>query len=73
MVITPDRWKTGTNALLVRPPGLIDYAYGPGSFQRHLERARAFGIRVEVCEIPSIGLDLDLPEDLDMIRQMKIL
>lgn len=73
MVITPDRHKKGTNALLVRPPGLIDYAYGPGSYRSHLDRAARFGIRVEVCELPTIGLDLDLPEDLEMIRQMNLL
>ena len=70
MVIAPDRRRNGTNSLLIRPAGTIDYAYGPGSFRSHLERAQKQGLRVEICEIPSIGLDLDLPEDLDLIRQM---
>ena len=39
IVIAPDRHHQGTNALLVNPPGLIEYDFGPGSFQRHCERA----------------------------------
>ena len=39
VVVAPDRRRNGTNALLVCPTGLIDYEYGPGSFQRHC-RAR---------------------------------
>ncbi len=72
VVIAPDRRHDGTNALLVSPPGLIDYAFGPGSFERHCERARKAGARLEVCDLPSLGLDLDLPEDLELLRQMEV-
>lgn len=71
VVITPDRHRDGTNALLVSPAGFIDYAFGPGSFQRHCERAQQAGARLEVAELPSLGLDLDLPEDLDLLKQME--
>jgi hypothetical protein len=27
---------------------------------------------LEIVELPSLGLDLDLPEDLEMIRKLKI-
>lgn len=68
MVIVPDRHGTGTNALLISPPGLIEYDFGPRSFNCHLARAKAAGARVEVCNIPSLGLDIDLPEDLEMLE-----
>jgi 2-phospho-L-lactate guanylyltransferase len=73
VVIAPDRRRQGTNALLVRPPGLIDYAYGRNSFKRHFDRAVKADIRIEVCEIPSIAIDLDLPDDLELLRNMDIL
>lgn len=69
VVIAPDRRRKGTNALLVYPPGLIDYSYGVGSFERHCERARQAGARLEIVESPSLALDIDLPEDLEMVKQ----
>jgi 2-phospho-L-lactate/phosphoenolpyruvate guanylyltransferase len=71
VVINSDRRKDGTNALLVRPVGLIEYQFGPNSFAFHTEQARKYGARVEICNIPELSLDLDLPEDLDLLRQME--
>ena len=70
VVIAPDRHRKGTNALLMSPAGLIEYDFGDDSFQRHCERARRAGARLEVVELPSLGLDLDLPEDLELIRKL---
>ena len=69
VVITPDRHKNGTNALLVSPAGLIEYDYGEKSFERHCELARKAGARLIICELPSIELDLDLPEDLELVAK----
>jgi len=69
VVLVPDRHGKGTNALLVRPSGLLEYDFGPDSFQRHQERAEALGARLEIRSIPSLGLDLDLPEDLEVLRE----
>ena len=71
VVIAPDRHGKGTNALLISPSGLIDYDFGENSFQRHCERARQAGARLEIVELPSLGLDLDLPEDLELIRELE--
>lgn len=68
VVIAPDRHGTGTNALLSSPPGLIEYDFGPDSFQRHVDRAKACGARLEICRLPSFGLDVDLPEDLELLK-----
>jgi 2-phospho-L-lactate guanylyltransferase len=66
VVITPDRHHQGTNALLISPPGLIQYEYGPGSYQRHCLQAEKAGARLEVCERGTVALDIDFPEDLEL-------
>jgi 2-phospho-L-lactate guanylyltransferase len=69
VVIAPDRHHKGTNALLSSPPGLIEYDFGPDSFSSHLSHARAAGVRVEICKLPSFGLDIDIPEDLEVFQE----
>ena len=69
VVISPDRHEEGTNALLVAPVGLIEYGFGANSFQRHLKRAAASGARLELCQLPRLALDVDLPEDLALVRE----
>ena len=69
VVIAPDRHEKGTNALLMAPAGLIEYDFGEGSYQRHCKRAKKAGARLEIVKLPSLGLDLDLPEDLELIRE----
>ncbi len=71
IVIAPDRRRDGTNGLFVIPAGLIEYGYGPGSFQRHCERAVNAGASLEILNSDIIGLDLDLPEDLELIGGLK--
>ena len=69
VVVAPDRKREGTNALLVCPVGLIEYDYGPDSFERHCRRTIEAGARLEICELPSLALDMDLPEDLDLVSE----
>jgi 2-phospho-L-lactate/phosphoenolpyruvate guanylyltransferase len=71
VVIAPDRHQKGTNALLLSPATLIEYDFGEGSFKRHCDRARRAGARLEIVELPSLGLDLDLPEDLELIKKLE--
>lgn len=71
VVIAPDRRRKGTNALLISPVGLIDYQFGPNSFERHTQQARKYQIPLVICEQKEIALDLDLPEDLNLLRQME--
>ncbi len=73
VVIAPDRHQKGTNALLLSPSDIIEYDFGQDSFKRHCERARRAGARLEVVELPSLGLDLDLPEDLELVRKLDAL
>jgi 2-phospho-L-lactate guanylyltransferase len=64
VAIVPDRHGTGTNALVLAPPGIIHPAFGEGSCARHVELAREQDIAYSVEELPSLGLDLDTPADI---------
>ncbi len=71
VVIAPDRHGKGTNALVIAPAGLIEYDFGENSFQRHCERVKQAGARLEVVELPSLGLDLDEPEDFELVKNLE--
>jgi 2-phospho-L-lactate guanylyltransferase len=64
IVIVPDRHGTGTNALVLAPPDVLEPSFGPGSFDRHCELARAAGITYRAEPAPSLAHDVDTPDDL---------
>lgn len=68
VLIAPDRHGTGTNALLLSPPDVMAPAFGPGSFSRHVEAAKAAGAVVHVERLASLALDVDTAADLDALR-----
>jgi 2-phospho-L-lactate guanylyltransferase len=63
VVVVPDRHGDGTNALLLVPPDVGSFEFGPGSRQRHGEAARRMGAAVVEISGP-LSLDVDLPDDL---------
>lgn len=63
-VISPDGARAGTNALLLKPPGVLPFAFGPGSYESHLASARGRNLDVRVREIPRLTFDLDTVDDL---------
>jgi 2-phospho-L-lactate guanylyltransferase len=67
VAVIPDRHGSGTNGLLMAPPDAIAPAFGPGSRGRHLERARLRELEASVVDVPSLALDLDTAEDLDLL------
>ncbi len=67
IVLAPDRHGVGTNALLLHPPDLIPFRFGPGSFHLHRREAEARHLRVQVYRGRGTAVDLDLPEDLDLV------
>lgn len=71
VIICPDRRKDGTNMLYVNPASLIQFSYGIGSFNKHMEQAQKADAKLNIIESPTLGLDLDLPEDLDLLNEMK--
>ena len=72
-LIVPDRHGTGTNALVLVPPDVFVPAFGPDSCARHVSRARGAGISFALEEIESMGLDLDTPEDMSLLRDRLLL
>jgi 2-phospho-L-lactate guanylyltransferase len=68
--VAADRHGTGTNGLFLCPPDAIGPAFGPGSCERHLDRARRAGYEAKLMDIPSLALDLDTPEDLEALAEL---
>lgn len=69
IVISPDRRRKGTNMLLIDPADLITFSYGQDSFEKHQELAVLSGAQVITYENERIALDLDIPEDYDLLRE----
>ncbi len=57
----------GTGALVHRADIEFPLAFGVDSFQRHRSAAEALGLDTRVVQAPSLGLDVDRPEDLDRV------
>lgn len=69
VVISPDGAHAGTNALLLRPPDVLPFAFGSNSYETHLRAARERGLDVRVCERPHLAFDLDTTEDLARLNE----
>lgn len=71
IVIAPDRRNDGTNALFINPPDLIDFYYGSGSFEKHVLAAKRVNADIKIVANEELGLDLDLPEDLEKLSEIE--
>ena len=69
VVVAPDGARSGTNALLLRPPDALPFLFGPGSFEAHLGAARDRGAEARVCENGHLSFDLDTAGDLAKYRE----
>ena len=67
VVLATDRHGTGTNALGLRPPEVIDFAFGPGSRGAHRAAAERAGAAYVELGGP-LTIDLDTPEDLVFVE-----
>ncbi len=70
VVIVPDRHGTGTNGLLLSPPGAIEPAFGPDSCARHRELARQAEVACRIAQPSSLLLDIDTGADLAALREL---
>lgn len=68
LVLAPDRRRVGTNAMLLRPPDVIPFAFGRASFVRHQELAASAGIVPRVLASPGFAFDTDQPDDVAVLR-----
>ncbi len=69
-VIAPDHLEKGTNALLLRPPDLLNYFYqfGPESFTSHTRLLGSMpDLKILVVQRPGFAFDLDQPEDFEAL------
>lgn len=66
--LVPDRREDGTNVLVVPTAAGFRFAYGPGSFARHVAEAERLGLAVRAVRDARLGWDVDLPEDLDGVQ-----
>ena len=64
ITFVPDRHGDGTNVVALPTDLQFRFAYGPGSFLRHLDAAIAAGHSVRVCRDPLLAADIDTPADL---------
>ena len=64
VVLAPDRFGTGTNALVLRPATTpFTFRFGRGSLAAHVGEAVARGIEPALVERPGTATDLDTPAD----------
>jgi 2-phospho-L-lactate/phosphoenolpyruvate guanylyltransferase len=64
LLLVPDARGDGTNVASLPTTMPFEFAYGPGSFRRHLAQAVAAGLAVAVRHDSHLGIDLDTPSDL---------
>jgi 2-phospho-L-lactate guanylyltransferase len=72
VAIAPSDARSGTNALLLRPPDVIAPLFGDDSFEAHLRAAAAAGAAVQVVSDPVRGFDLDTPDDLERLDPARL-
>ena len=63
VAIAPDRAGTGTNGLVLQPPGLIHFRFGVGSFAKHVAEVEAAGVPLVAVNRAGLAFDLDTPAD----------
>jgi 2-phospho-L-lactate guanylyltransferase len=64
VTLVPDAAGDGTNVLALPTSVDFHFAYGAGSFRRHLAHALTTGAAVAVRRDPLLSLDIDVPADL---------
>jgi 2-phospho-L-lactate guanylyltransferase len=65
-VVIAEAKDGGTNALLLRPPTVLQFAFTTGrpSASFHADHARSVGIEPAIVSRPGLARDIDTPDDL---------
>ncbi len=71
VVLAPSRDRTGTNAILVRPPLALPYLFGPNSLQQYLQAARQWKLSSTIYHSLGLALDIDTVDDLRELEDMR--
>jgi len=64
VTLVPCQRDDGTPVISVPIHAPFEFAYGPGSFRRHLDAARRADLAVRVIRDPDLGFDVDTVDDL---------
>jgi len=67
VVIAPSDARSGTNALLLSPPSIIDPEFGEASLEAHIRAAAQADASLQLVVDPALGFDLDMPDDLERL------
>ncbi|MBS3794452.1 MAG: 2-phospho-L-lactate guanylyltransferase [Candidatus Thorarchaeota archaeon] len=59
----------GTSALLRIPPNALGVQFGPSSFKNHQMLARESDVTFLAYQSPTLGLDIDTPDDVKALLQ----
>ena len=65
VVLCPDREDFGTNALAMRPAGILDFLFEGASFSRHSEACQTLGLEYAVVRTEGLAHDCDSVKDLE--------
>jgi len=66
VTIVPDLRGEGTNVMSLPASVGFRFAYGEGSFDRHLAEAERLDLEVRIARDTRLGWDVDHPADLDL-------
>lgn len=66
VVLVADRHGDGTNVIVLDASSDFEFAYGPGSFGRHVAEATRLGSGLAVVDDEALAWDVDVPDDLTL-------
>ena len=70
--IVPAEDELGSNAIACSPPLAVDLRFGDNSYYPHLDAARRAGIEPTIKRCPGIGVDIDVPADLQRLLERDV-
>jgi len=72
VTVCPAAVDGGTNGLLLSPPTLIPFLYGPASAQRHRDAASAVGVAARTADLTAFARDVDSPDDVHWLLGQRV-
>jgi 2-phospho-L-lactate/phosphoenolpyruvate guanylyltransferase len=68
VALAPDRFRQGTNGICLPSASPFEFAFGPGSYQRHRSSIERLHLSAVDVERPGLAFDVDTPDDLAQVR-----
>ena len=70
VILVPSGDKLGTNAILRKPPDVLESMFGHDSFKKHIDQADEKNVSYEIYEVKNLALDIDEPGDIDALKKL---